>query len=384
MSMYHFPVKIISADGCLKELGNEIKKIGAKYPLIITDPGIVAAGIAEKVVMPLKEKGIRYNIFDHAEPDPKLRDVISVVEVARKEKNDLLIGLGGGSSIDTTKAASILSVNDFDLRQYQGFQEAYPRTPLPIFTVPTTAGTGSEISAAAMIVDEEKDFKMIIKSPQIFPKIALLDCDVLVGIPNHIAAATGADTLSHAIESFFSPNRSFMTEAASLNAISLVFKNLRPFVANTKNRERAQNMMNASCLAGIGMTTAGLGLIHGLAHPLGIKGRISHGLACALFLPHVLRFNWIADPDQFIRLYHVLEWAIGREYHGEREMALKVIEEVQNLLTDIGLPSRLSETGISVKESEMIVEEACSSYLNQVNPRPASRKQMEDILNMIL
>jgi alcohol dehydrogenase class IV len=384
MSVYYFPVKIISADGCLKSIGDEVVRIGARYPLIITDPGIVAAGIVDKVIKPLKEKGIRYTVFEGVEPDPKLRNVASAVQVAIKEKHDLLIGLGGGSSIDTTKATSVLSVNEFDLREHQGPQEAYPKTPLPIITIPTTAGTGSEVSSAAMIVDEEKDFKMFIKSPQIFPKVAFLDAEVLIGIPNHIAAATGADTLSHAIESLFNPNRSFITETASLGAINLVFKHLRAFVANTKNRGRAQNMMNASCLAGIAMTTAGLGLVHALAHPLGIKGRISHGVAYALFLPHVLRFNWIADSDQFMRFAHAMDWTIHLEGYSERDVVLKVIEGVENLLLDIGLPRNLSEAGASLKETEVLVDEAISSFLNQVNPRPASRKQVEDILKMIL
>jgi alcohol dehydrogenase class IV len=384
MGVYYFPVKIISADGCLKNIGDEVERNGSKYPLIITDPGIAAAGIVDKVIKPLKEKGIRYAVFEGVEPDPKLRNVVSAVQVATKGKHDLLIGLGGGSSIDTAKAAAVLCVNEFDLREHQGFQEAYPQTPLPIITIPTTAGTGSEVSAAAMIGDEEKGFKMFIKSPQLFPKVAFLDAEVLIGIPNHIAAATGADTLSHAIESLFNPSRSFISEASSLGAINLVFRQLRAFVADTRNIVRAQNMMNASCLAGIAMTTAGLGLVHALAHPLGVKGHISHGVACALLLPHVLRFNWIADSGQFMGFANAMDSTIRLKYLNERDVVFKVIEGVENLLFDVGLPRSLSEAGASLGEIDALIDEACSSFLNQVNPRPASRKQVEDILKMIL
>jgi alcohol dehydrogenase class IV len=383
MESYYFPVRIISAYGCLKGIGDEIERIGVRYPLIITDPGIVAAGIVDKVLKPLKEKKIKYRVFDGVEPDPKLKNVLSAVQVINKEQHDVLIGLGGGSSIDATKAASVLSVNEFDLRENQGPKEAYPKKPLPMITIPTTAGTGSEVSAAAVIVDEEKDFKMFIKSPQIFAQTAFLDADVLMGIPNHIAAATGADALSHAIESLFNPNRSFISESASLGAVELIFQYLRPFVANTNNRQIGQHMLNASCLAGIAMTTAGLGLVHAMAHPLGVKGHVSHGLSCALLLPHVLRFNWISNSIQFLRLAHAVEWTLRLECLNQRDVVMKVIEEVETLLTDIGLPSSLTEAGASLGETEALIDEAVNSFLNKMNPRPANRKQVEDILKKI-
>jgi alcohol dehydrogenase class IV len=384
MGIFYFPVKIISADGCLNGLGNEVERIGARYPLVITDPGIVSAGIVDKVGRPLREKDLRYSVFEGVEPDPKLRNVAAAVEIIKKEGHDLLIGLGGGSSIDTTKAASVLSANDVDLREFQGPREAYPKKPLPIITVPTTAGTGSEVSSAAMIVDEEKRYKMFFKSPQIFSQVAFLDAEVLIGIPNHIAAATGADTLSHAIESLFNPNRTFITETASLGSVELIFNNLRPFVANTRNQLYAQNMLNASCMAGIAMTTAGLGLVHALAHPLGVKGRISHGLACALLIPHVLRFNWIADLKQFLRLALAMDWTIRLEYLKERDVVWQVIEGVENLLSDIGLPKRLSEIDVSLGDATAVVDEAYNSFLSQVNPRQTSRKQVEEILTKIM
>jgi alcohol dehydrogenase class IV len=384
MSIFHFPVKIISAEGCLSSLGDEIEKLGARNPLIITDPGIISAGIVDQATKPLKGKGFRYAVFEGVEPDPKLRNVAAAVEIIKKEGHDLLIGLGGGSSIDTTKAASILSANEVDLREFQGYRETYPKRPLYLITIPTTAGTGSEASSAAVIVDEEKKYKMFFKSPQIFSQVAFLDAEVLVGIPNHIAAATGADALSHAIESLFNPNRTFITESASLGSIGLIFSNLRPFVANTRNPRFAQNMLNASSLAGIAMTTAGLGLVHGLAHPVGVQGRISHGTACALLLPHVLRFNWMADPGQYLRLAFAIDRTVQCNYLKERDVVWQVIENVENLLSDIGLPKFLSEIKVSLDDVSAIVDEAYNSFLNQVNPRQASRKQVEEILTRIM
>jgi alcohol dehydrogenase class IV len=384
MGIFHFPVKIISADGCLIGLSDEVERLGAKSPLIVTDPGVVAAGIVDKVTGALKEKGISYAVFDGVEPDPKIRNVIEAVEVIEKGSHDLLVGLGGGSSIDAAKAAAILSVNEVDLREFQGPRESYPKKPLPLITIPTTAGTGSEVSSAAVVVDEEKHYKMYFKSPQIFSRVAFLDAAILEGIPSHLAAETGADTLTHALESYFNPNRTPITEAVSLGSIELVFSNLRAFVANTRNRERAQNMLNASSLAGIAMTTAGLGLVHGVAHPLGVRGHVSHGLACGLLLPQVLRFSWLAASGQYLRLAQTVDWSICIEHRKERDVALKVIREVECLLDDIGLPKKLSEINVSLDDSAAVVEEAYNSFMNQVNPRPASKEELEKILEEII
>jgi len=384
MGIFHFPVKIISADGCLGGLGDEVNRLGARHPLVVTDPGIVAAGIVDKVTGTLKEKGISYAVFEGVEPDPKIRNVSEAVEMIKKGGHDLLIGLGGGSSIDAAKAGAILAANEADLREFQGPQDAYPERPLPLITIPTTAGTGSEVSSAAVIVDEEQQYKMFFKSPQIFAQVAFLDAEVLVGIPSHIAAATGADTLTHAIESYFNPNLTFVSEAASFGAIELVFSNLRGFVANTRARENAQNMLNASCLAGIAMTTAGLGLVHALAHPVGVKGRVGHGLACALLLPHVLRFNWIANPDRYLCLALAIDWTIRVEYLKARDAVWQVIQEVEDLFTDIGLPKRLQDVDASLDDIAPVVDEAYNSFLNQVNPRQASREDLESIIGEIV
>ena len=383
MGIFHFPVKIISADGCLSGLPSELTSLGGERPLIVTDPGIVKAGLVDKVTAPLKEAGIPCAVFEGVEPDPKIRNVGEAVEAIKKGNHNLVIGFGGGSSIDAAKAACILSTNEIDLREFQGPREGYPEAPLPLISIPTTAGTGSEVSSASVIVDEEKKFKMFFKSPQIFSKVAFLDADVLVGIPSRIAAETGTDTLSHAFESFFNLNSSFITERASIGSIEMVFKYLRTFVANTGNRESAQHMLNASCLAGIAMTTAGLGLVHGLAHPLGVRGKIGHGLACGLLLPHVLRFNWAANPDRYLKLVFAIDWAIRVEYPREREASLQVIDEVEDLLADIGLPKSLSEINASLDDRSAVVEEAYSSFLNQINLRPASREDIEDMISKI-
>jgi len=384
MGVFHFPVKIVSAPGCLKELPEELNRLGAHCPLIVTDPGITKAGIVDRVTRHLKDKDLPFNVFDGVEPDPKLRNAVEAANAVKKGGHDLIIGLGGGSSIDTAKASAILSTNKIDLGDFQGPRASYPEPPLPLVTIPTTAGTGSEVSSAAVIVNEEKKYKMFFKSPEIFSKVAFLDADVLVGVPSQIAAETGADTLSHALESFFNPNGTFITEKLSFGSIELIFLNLRAFVANTADSRRAQNMLNASCLAGIAMTTAGLGLVHALAHPIGVRGRIGHGLACALLLPHVLHFNWPVDPDRFLKLASAIDWTIRVRYPSARQASLEVINEIKDILSDIGLPRKLSEIGVSLDDPDTVIDEAYGSFLNQVNPRPASRKDLEKIVSEII
>lgn len=384
MGVFHFPVKIISGNGCLSGIGDEVYQLGARYPLIITDTGVVAAGILNKITGPLKDKGLSFDVFEGVEPDPKIRNVSDATDAVKNNGHDLIIAFGGGSSIDTAKAASILSVNNIDLREFQGIREKYPKRPLPLITVTTTAGSGSEVSSAAVIVDEEKQYKMYFKSPQLFSKVAFLDAEVVTGIPSHIAAAAGADTLTHALESFFNPNRTFMTEAASLGAAALAFSNLRSFVENTHNHEAAQDMLNASTLAGIAMTTAGLGLVHALAHPVGIKGGINHGLACGLLLPPVLHFNRPAVSDQYVRLALAMDWEIRIKNWKQADIIDQTINAVEMLLADIGIPKRLSDIDVALDDVTGVVNEASDSFLSQVNPRPVARQDIEQIIEHII
>ncbi|MBC8392695.1 MAG: iron-containing alcohol dehydrogenase [Deltaproteobacteria bacterium] len=384
MGSFHFPVKIISGEGCLSILADEVNRLGAQRPLIVTDPGIVAAGIVDKVIGPLKIKNILYKLFDGVEPDPQMRHVVKAAEAVKKENHDLIIALGGGSSIDAAKAASILAVNDVDLRDLQGPRDAYPAEPLPIITVPTTAGSGSEVSSAAVIVDEEKKFKMYFKSPQIFSKVAFLDAQAVAGIPRHIAAATGADALTHAVESFFNPNRTFVTEAASLRATEIVFSNLHHFIHNTRDLKSAQDMLYASSLAGIAMTTAGLGLVHALAHPLGVKGHIPHALACALLLAPVLRFNRPAVSDRFMELALCIDRKIPAGMTGQKGIDDRVIQAVEELLSEIGIPKRLSDISATLDDVAGVVDESYDSFLSRVNPRPVSKADIESIIQKII
>jgi alcohol dehydrogenase class IV len=381
MKPFYFPVRIISGKGCLRGLVAEIERLRVRRPLIVTDPGIIAAGIVDRVLGLLHRAGYLADIFDGVIPNPEIRQIANASNYIQSKGADLLIAIGGGSVIDAAKAAAILATSDIDIREYQGPRESYPNRPLPVITVSTTAGSGSEVSSAAIIVDREKEYKMYFKSPEIFARSAFLDADVLVGVPSDIAAVAGADTLTHAVESFFNPYRSFITEAASLRSLKIVMSHLLPFVRDTRNIEHAQEMMAASSLAGIAMTTAGLGLVHALAHPVGVLSGISHGQACGMLLPVVMSFNSRSVSEQFVRLADCLQASILPAGTAHEKKVDRTIHAIGQLLAKIGISSAAPDIAVPQKHLDRIITEAHDSFLNEMNPSKASH---EDIRRIIL
>lgn len=383
---FHFPVKIISGIKATSVLGDEINRLGRSRPLLITDKGIVLNGLLKKTENVLEKRGIKFSIFDSVEPDPDSKIVEAAAKSADETQSDMIIAVGGGSSIDTAKGASILATNKGNIAKYEGIIPAYEFAPLPMITIPTTAGSGSEVSSAAIITDKERQFKMVVKSAsgQIFAKAAILDPENIVGIPPRVAAETGIDALTHAIEAGTSLNRTFVTDSFSLNAVRIIFKNLRRFVANTSDVFSALNMMNGSSLAGVAMTTGGLGLIHAMAHPLGTYGKISHGLACGLLLPHTLEHNLMGNFERYGEMAltanpHLTGYSIF-----ERRTAFKFVDEIKNLLEDLDFPKSLSDMGVSVELTDKFVDDAYSSYLRQINPRSTSREEVIKMFEKVL
>jgi alcohol dehydrogenase class IV len=386
VQQFHFPVKILSGTNATLLLADEIKALGFSRPLLTTDKGIILAGLLKRATEVLEGGGLDFSVFDRVEPDPNTQIVEAAAQLAQSTKSDIIIALGGGSSIDTAKAASILATNKGKAADYEGIIPTYGVPPLPVITIPTTAGTGSEISSAAIITDEERHSKMIIKSGsgQTFAKAAILDPFNLIGIPSKVAAETGIDALTHAIEAYVSLRRTFVTDSFSLNAIRIIFKNLRTFVANTSDISSASNMLNASCLAGVAMTTGGLGLIHAMAHPLGVYGKISHGLACGLLFTHVLEHNLISSAERYGNMAIAANPYSGIEAMRETNNASKLIDEVKHLLEDLHFPKTFRDIGISVELTDKIIDDAYNSYLAQINPRPTSREEVIRMLEKVL
>lgn len=376
---YWNPVKIIFGPKMLSKIIKEIA--AAEVPLIVTDKGIANSGIINKLTEPLKSQGIRYHLFDRVEPDPAIEVVQKGATEYRDHKCSLLIGLGGGSSIDTAKAIGISATQKKDLREY--VRDSPLERPIPpIIAVPTTAGTGAEVSPIAVISDHQKKIKMLIRDIQLFPKVAVLDPVLLASIPPRIAAETGADALCHAIESYISPNSNPVTEALAIKAIQLISQNLGKTVANPKNMESSGKMLTASCLAGLSFSNTGLGIAHSMAHPLGVHCHLSHGLSCALTLPIAMEFNSVSCPRKFA----LIADAMGEDIRNlaPDHAANRAISAVRELLADIGLRGSLSELGLDFQLDTKMVDEVIASPATVFNPRKADRNQIEELFRKLM
>jgi len=368
------PGKLIFGPNSLNQLTNELSL--KEVPLIVTDKGVSNAGILNKLTAVLDGAGIRYHVFDGIEPDPPFEIVEKAAAVYQDKGCTLVIGLGGGSSIDGAKVVSLRVSQKGNLREY-AMGKVIEGMIAPIYAIPTTAGTGSEVTGVAVIKDQENKMKMVLRGMQLIPKTVILDPELLASIPPKVAAETGADALSHAVESCVSLNSNVITEALALSAIRMIAKYLRRMVANPGDIETAGQMLLASCIAGLSFSNAGLGLTHSLAHPLGAYFHVSHGLSCALYLPIVMDFNLPTCPEKFASIADAMGENV-RQFSPHRA-AKQAVFAVRELLADIGIPRTFSELGISFELYPKMVEDAFAAVPTGLNPRKADKDQISKL-----
>ncbi|MCG8687452.1 MAG: iron-containing alcohol dehydrogenase, partial [Desulfobacterales bacterium] len=289
--------KIIFEAGGAQKLGEKLKAQGWNNAFITADKGIVESGLVDKIVAPFDQEGVNYTVFSDFEANPSVEAIENGSKVFKESKCDVLIGIGGGSSMDTAKGIAILATNPGPLQDYEG-PEKIPNPVPPIVAVPTTAGTGAEVTATTVLSDHARKYKLSIRSGHLIPVIAVLDPSLLSSLPPKMIAATGMDALVHAIEAYISVMASPITEHLSLGAIKTISENLRLFYANPENNEAAGNMLLASTMAGIAFANARVGCVHALAHSLGGFYNMPHGLACSTLLAPSIEYNIIADPEK--------------------------------------------------------------------------------------
>ncbi len=332
----------------------------------MTDVGIVRSGLLGRLTSLLDEEKMTHGIFSEVKPDPD-------IEVAEKGKqafieghHDLLIALGGGSSIDAAKVVSFLARNQGVVKDYVGMS-VFKNDPVPVIAIPTTAGTGSEVTQIAIVTDRDQKLKLPIRSPHLFPKTAILDPTLLASLPPDVIAYTGMDAFSHAVESFFSVRSNLLTEQLSASALRLIYASLIPFRENPKDADLASRMLHGSCLAGIAFTNSGLGAVHALAHPIGSHYHLPHGLTCALFLHQVLEENKDAALDK----YSVLLGTLGISSTGvsAEACAERFIEAVDEFMDRLAIPKSLSAMGIKHEVQPMMIEDAMKSPALMANPK---------------
>ncbi len=362
--------KIAFGNGAFADLGGHLRDLRAKRPLVVLDKSLAAAGFSERVAGVLEQEGIAFCLFDKTEPEPRLELADEGAKLALKKKCDAVVGIGGGSAMDVAKAVAVLAANKGRAVDYLGLNKV-PGPGLPTIMVPTTAGTGSEVTFTAVFIRKDLKKKEGMNSPYLYPDLALLDPELTLSLPPGPTATTGLDALCHAIESFTSINASPMSELLSLEAIGLIADNLRTCVHEGGNLEARGEMLLGSLYAGLGLANAGVTAVHSLSYPLGGKYGIPHGLANTLLLTPVMAFNLPAALEKF---------AIVAETMGEvidnlplREAAYLALDAVEALIEDCGIEAKLGDFGITETDFPALAEVAMTVARPLANnPRPVT------------
>jgi alcohol dehydrogenase len=356
--------------------GKEVTAVGGKKALVVTDKGVVDAGLVQTVTDSLEAEGLEYAVYDGVKPNPTVQIADEGYKQLQSAGCDTVVAIGGGSSIDAAKAIGVLATNGGKALDYEG-RDRFTKEPATVIAIPTTCGTGSEVTPGAVLSDEKRRIKTVIAGALVRPRLAILDPTLLVTLPSEVTAATGLDALTHAMEAYVSRAGTPLTEALSLSAVELVGDNLRVAVANN-DLEALMNMLMASTMAGMAFGNARLGIVHALTDILGGMYDIPHGLACAILLPHCTLFNLMGAPAE----YATLAVALGRFTDGLTlmEAAEEAVDAIEELIDDVGLTSVLRDIGVKEAEFSGVAEQAMKSPHVPVNPR---RPTAQDLIHIL-
>lgn len=371
------PTKIYGGVNAYAKTEDVIKRWGSDRVLITVDKALLKSEIYLKIREILEGNKIYFDIFTDIEPDPSANTVAKAFAIYKKCNSSSILAVGGGSTIDVAKAIGILATNGGKIHDYEGIDK-FSIPPLPLIAIPTTAGTGSEVSGSCVITDTEKGLKMSIRNAALNPAdIAILDPVALKTLPAHVAAHSGMDAFVHAFESYLSLNASPMTDAINLYAIELISQNIRQFVSNRENLEAGLNMLYGSCLAGITFGQTGLGNVHCMARFVGAFFHISHGLSNAICLPIGAAFNLCANPKKYARL----ALAMGENLTGltELESARKTLQSISSLCRDLNIPDKLRDIGAHEDDLAKMAKLCVEANYNRWNPRHTT---FDDFLDM--
>jgi len=372
---FHLPTKIFFGSGIVarfKEIVDENFKDSSLF--LVTDRGIIDAGIGEKVLSQFP----KVEVFDEVEQNPKHQTVNKAGEIVRKLKPDLIVGLGGGSSLDAAKAIALLATNPGAIEDYEG-RGRYKTAPLPVVAIPTTCGTGSEVTWVSVVTHTGRRFKMSIKGPLMFPAAALVDPELLVSLPAPLVASTGMDALTHAIEAYTVRAATLITDIFAREALKLIFQSLERAYLNIKgDQEAREKLMLASTLAGIAFGNSDVGAVHCLAEALGSLYDTPHGVANSVFLPQVMEFNLSAAKKRYAEIAGLM----GIEEEAEEEAAAELIRRIKFLSSALSIP-HFKELGVEESRFKEIAQKSFENNSNPSNPREASAEDYLTILKRI-
>jgi alcohol dehydrogenase len=377
VSTFLSPNKVVIGKGVVQQIGTEVKSLGGTKVLVVTDAGVVNAGLVKPLEDALNNAGIPYEVYDKVEPEPPARVVDDCAEVARSGGFDAIIGFGGGSSLDVSKGVSLLGRNKGKILDYVGI-DMVPLRGLPKILIPTTAGTGSEVTRVFVVTDESDNTKKVIYTNYNLSEVGILDPMLTLSMPPSVTADTGFDALVHAVESYVSVNTTPFAEIMALQAVYLIAHNLPIAFAKGGNVQARYNMLLAATLAGMAFTSGGLGAVHGLSYPLGTEYHMPHGRSNAIMLPHIMKFNLIGNLEKYGRIAE----AMGEETLGlnPSDAAKKSVDAVRQLLKTVRISYKLEDYGITKTDLSKLVEGGLKqARLFIPNPRDLSESDVEEI-----
>lgn len=368
--------------GARKELPGVVARLGYKKALVVTDKGLMKFGVAKMVLDVLDEAAIPYEIYDEVKPNPTVTNVKMGVEACKKAEADFIIAIGGGSSMDTAKGIGIICNNpEFsDVISLEGVADT--KKTVPIIALPTTAGTAAETTINYVIIDEEKQKKMVCVDPNDIPAVAIIDAELMYSLPKSLTAATGMDAMTHAIEGLITKGAWELSDMFEIKAIEMIHKYLPIAVNEPTNPVGRDGMAVAQYVAGMAFSNVGLGVDHGMAHPLSALHDIPHGVACAMLLPTVMKFNAPAALPKYVDIAKAL--GVYKDGMTQQEAADAACTEIDNLSRLVGIPTHLSELGITEKDIDALADQAIVDVCTPGNPREVTRDDIVALYKQIL
>ena len=363
--------------GSRKVLSEEFLKRGFQKALVVTDKSLIGAGVCEKVLEVLDMEFISYEVFSDIKPNPTVDNVKKGVSKFKKAKADCLIAIGGGSVIDVSKAIGIIIANPEheDVVSLAGAVNTKNKS-VPIIALPTTAGTAAEVTINYVITDEESVTKMVCVDPHDIPVLSIIDSELLESMPKSLAAATGMDALTHAIEGYITKASWEMTDMFHLKAIELIYKNLEKAV-NEQDKKAIENMGLAQYIAGMGFSNVGLGIVHSMAHQLGAVYDTPHGVANAVLLPYVLEFNAEVCVERVEEIGRVM--GLDMDALTRKEIIDTVVNAIKNLSKNVGIPEKMRYLDVKKEDIKMLSKKAINDPCTPGNPRSVTVSDIEHI-----
>ena len=382
---FSVPQNITVGKGSLAKLPEVAKKSGGSHAFLMSGPHLAKMGLVEKAANSLKSAGIAVDIFTDIEGNPSVETVDKATAAFKEAGADFIVAFGGGSPMDVAKAVGVTAKYGGSITEYEGAHKV-PGPIIPLIAIPTTAGTGSEVTAFSVITDHSRDYKLTVFSYEILPAYAILDAELLTTAPASVAAACGIDAFIHAEEAYISTAASPFSDAMAEKAMSLIGKNIRRFVANRGDIEAAEAMLVGSLFAGIAFSFARLGNVHAMSHPVSAFFDVPHGVANAVLLPVIAEYNALADHGRYLTIYNDISPVPAYEEEFE---PLMLVDAIRELCEEIGIPANLTEainnaskTGpVSAEEIESKIEamavDAMKSGNIAVNPRSSRQCDIE-------